>query len=170
MSPALAGRFSTTAPPGKPNSFVFILWNIVAMNILVPQFWCTFARITLCVCVCVCVYTKPHVDSVTILCLVYCNSNLLSIRWCPNYSIANMSGYYFQPFSCEQALVNFAMLFLISITWDKPAPLPKMRLTSVNTNLLLIFQDSVQVSLPLFSKMRYLSFLTVLVLKPLFEH
>lgn len=78
-----------------------------------------------------------------------------------------MSGSCFQPFSHEQPLVNSAMLFPFSVTWYKPNPLPEMYLTSVNTNLLLIFQDLIQVSLPLFSKMRYLSFLTVRVLKPL---
>ena len=82
-----------------------------------------------------------------------------------NYNMANMSDYYFQPFSHEQLLVNFALLFPISITWNMPAPLPEMcfKVTQscltlcnpmdytvhgilqariVNANL-LIFQDSV---------------------------
>ena len=80
--------------------------------------------------------------------------------------MANMSDYCFQPFSHEQLLVTFALLFPMSITWDTPAPLPEMcfkvapfcptlcdpmdyivhgilQARIVNTNLLLIFQDSV---------------------------
>ena len=76
----------------------------------------------------------------------------------------NMSDYCFQPFSHEQLLVNFALLFPISITWDMPAPLPEvcfkviqlcltlcdymdytvrgiLQARIVNTNLLFIFQD-----------------------------
>ena len=31
VSPALAGRFSTTAPPGKPNIFVFTLYQFLKL-------------------------------------------------------------------------------------------------------------------------------------------
>ena len=30
MSPALAGRFSTTAPPGKPKDVIFTFWSFIA--------------------------------------------------------------------------------------------------------------------------------------------
>lgn len=81
-----------------------------------------------------------------------------------------MSAYCFQPLSHERALVNFAMLFPISVTWHKPVPLSEVHFSSVNTKLLLVLQDQVQVSLPLTSKMRHLSFLSVPMLKSLFEY
>ena len=31
VSPALAGRFSTTAPPGKPSLFIFNVWSLFAL-------------------------------------------------------------------------------------------------------------------------------------------
>ena len=32
VSPALAGRFSTTAPPGKPQNFTFYLYTLHSLN------------------------------------------------------------------------------------------------------------------------------------------
>lgn len=80
-----------------------------------------------------------------------------------------MSSYCFQLFSHEQGLVNVAMLFPISVTWDKPVSLPEMHFALVNTKLVLVFQESVQVSLPLPSKVTYLSFLAILRSKLLIE-
>ena len=54
MSPALAGRFSTTAPPGKPHpSFLFpsnTLLSLPGVLQSIPQ----HLNVCMCVCVCVC--------------------------------------------------------------------------------------------------------------------
>ena len=41
VSPALAGRFSTTAPPGKPGGYIFIIKEKVGReeDHLLPHFW-----------------------------------------------------------------------------------------------------------------------------------
>ena len=51
VSPALAGRFSTTAPPGKPSIFVFKLEYshiITAYSCLLTFLSCLFARSPFC--------------------------------------------------------------------------------------------------------------------------
>ena len=65
VSPALAGRFSTTAPPGKPPS----LWFLISITDMFCQFEYIKCKYqyeikyirgiwNLCVCVCVCVWER----------------------------------------------------------------------------------------------------------------
>lgn len=126
-------------------------------EILLWTFLC-LCLVRICKNYSVCVYRKFSHRHGTIFCLPSSNECLLPTRSSPNESTANECSYCFQPLSCEQLLVNFAVLFVLSVTWDKPVLLSEMLFISVSTQVLLVFQESVQMCLLPLSKMRHLSF------------
>ena len=59
VSPALAGRFSTTAPPEKP-FLSFLFFSFFFFLSLCPADWLLHIRVWVCVCVCVCVCVRER--------------------------------------------------------------------------------------------------------------